>query len=59
MREERIQAALNCMPEIKAIKQRQGKKAEDARASSTDAQASVMKMADGGFRPAYNTHHRL
>ena len=54
-REERIQAALNYMPEIKAIKQRQGKKAEDARASSTDAQASVMKMADGGFRPAYNT----
>lgn len=54
-REERIQAALNCLPEIKAIKQRQGKKAEDARASSTDAEATVMKMADGGFRPAYNT----
>jgi len=55
MREERIQAALNCLPEIEAIKQRQGKKAEEARASSTDAEASVMKMADGGFRPAYNT----
>lgn len=25
-----------------------------ARASTTDAQARVMKMADGGFRPAYN-----
>jgi hypothetical protein len=54
-REERIQAALNCLPEIEAIKQRQGKKAEDARASCTDAEATVMKMADGGFRPAYNT----
>jgi len=54
-REERIQAALQCMPEIKEIKRRQGKKAEDARASSTDAEATVMKMGDGGFRPAYNT----
>ena len=53
-REERVQAALNCMPEIKEIKLRQGKKAEDARASSTDAEATVMKMGDGGFRPAYN-----
>ena len=26
----------------------------EPRASSTDAQARVMKMADGGFRPAYN-----
>lgn len=54
-REERVQAALNCLPEIKEIKRRQGKKEEDARASSTDAQATVMKMGDGGFRPAYNT----
>jgi len=54
-REERIQAALQCMPELKEIKRRQGKKAEDARASSTDAEATVMKMGDGGFRPAYNT----
>lgn len=53
-REERVRAALNCMPEIKEIKRRQGKKAEEARASSTDAQATVMKMGDGGFRPAYN-----
>ena len=27
---------------------------KEARASTTDAQARVMKMADGGFRPAYN-----
>lgn len=54
-REERVRAALNCLPEIKEIKRRQGKKAKDARASSTDAEATVMKMGDGGFRPAYNT----
>jgi transposase len=30
------------------------KKPSDARASTTDPQARVMKMADGGFRPAYN-----
>lgn len=45
-REDRVRATLNCMPEIKEIKQRQGKKAEDARASSTDAQATAMK--EGG-----------
>jgi transposase len=32
----------------------QHKKRTQPRASSTDAQARVMKMADGGFRPAYN-----
>jgi hypothetical protein len=29
-------------------------KQKEPRASTTDAQARVMKMADGGFRPAYN-----
>lgn len=53
--EQRLQQALDRMPELEAIKRRNGDKAEDARASSTDADASVMKMADGGFRPAYNT----
>ena len=53
-REARIEAALNRLPELAAIKQRQGKKAEDARASTTDADATVMKMGDGGFRPAFN-----
>ncbi len=52
--QQRLQAALDRMPELQAIKQRKGGKSE-ARASSTDAEASVMKMADGGFRPAYNT----
>lgn len=31
-----------------------GKKQKEPRASTTDPQARVMKMADGGFRPAYN-----
>ena len=31
-----------------------GKARAEPRASSTDAQARVMKMADGGFRPAFN-----
>ncbi len=53
-REARIEAALKRLPELAAIKQRQGKKAEEARASTTDADATVMKMGDGGFRPAYN-----
>jgi len=53
-REARIDAALKRLPELAAIKQKQGKKAEDARASTTDADATVMKMGDGGFRPAYN-----
>lgn len=51
---QRLQSALDRLPELEAIKRRNGKKAE-ARASSTDSDASVMKMADGGFRPAYNT----
>ena len=30
-------------------------KQKEPRASTTDAEARVMKMADGGWRPAYNT----
>lgn len=32
------------------------KKTSTPRASTTDPEARVMKMADGGFRPAYNLH---
>jgi len=53
-REQRIQAALARLPEMAAAKRRNADKAEDARASTTDADASNMKMGDGGFRPAYN-----
>ena len=51
-RAERIQAALEQLPKIA-----ESKKAKDrpnARASTTDAEARVMKMADGGYRPAFN-----
>lgn len=53
--QQRLQQALERLPELEQIKRRNGGKAEDARASSTDADASVMKMADGGYRPAVNT----
>jgi transposase len=57
-REQRIAHALARLPEMAAAKQRNGHKGkggtEDARASTTDADASNMKMGDGGFRPAYN-----
>jgi transposase len=53
-RETRVGAALACIPELAEIKKRQGKKHEEARASTTDPDATVMKMADGGYRPAYN-----
>ena len=35
----------------------QGKKKVQARASMTDPEARVMKMADGGYRPAYNVQY--
>lgn len=56
-REARIEAALARLPELAEIKQRQGKQPQAARASTTDAHASVMKMGDGGFRPAYNVQY--
>ncbi|MHB1426440.1 MAG: transposase [Gemmataceae bacterium] len=51
-RADRIRQALQRLPEMEAKK-----KADDkakARVSTTDPEATVMKMADGGFRPAYN-----
>jgi transposase len=69
-RVERIRRALQRMPEMEAKKAKAsknkpekkegGKKAEKAqkkqaaRVSTTDPEATVMKMADGGYRPAYN-----
>lgn len=51
-RAERIKAALARLPELEARKEADQK--EKARCSTTDPEATVMKMADGGFRPAYN-----
>lgn len=53
-REECIRAALEQLPQVQAAKRRNGEKPEQARASTTDADARVMKMGDGGFRPAFN-----
>jgi transposase len=53
-REEKVRQAVERLPELERIKAQQGKKPEEARASTTDAEATVMKMGDGGFRPAYN-----
>ena len=60
-REERVKAALDRMSELEAERARREKtnKAEvsrqkEPRASTTDAEARAMKLADGGFRPAYN-----
>jgi transposase len=51
-RAQRIRAALEQLPKIAEAKK--AKDREKARASTTDADARVMKMGDGGFRPAYN-----
>jgi transposase len=51
-RAERIKAALERLPELEAKKEPKSK--DQARCSTTDPEATVMKMADGGFRPAYN-----
>jgi transposase len=60
-REARIAAAQERMQELEAERARREKtnkqdvsKQKEPRASTTDAEARVMKMADGGFRPAYN-----
>jgi transposase len=63
-REARVAAALDKLAEIEAQRARRGRanrtnrkkgsKPQEPRASSTDPDARVMKMADGGFRPAYN-----
>jgi transposase len=54
-REERVRQALQRMPELEAKKKAEAK--EQARVSTTDPEATVMKMADGGFRPAYNIQY--
>ncbi|HEV3261565.1 MAG TPA: IS5/IS1182 family transposase [Gemmataceae bacterium] len=51
-REERLRQALERLPELEAKKKADEK--TKARCSSTDPEATVLKMADGGFRPAYN-----
>lgn len=49
----RLEQALAELPKVAAHKHQQEGAAEP-RVSSTDPEARVMKMGDGGFRPAYN-----
>lgn len=61
-RKARIVAAQKAAEAIERERQREAeqqrrrkpKKGKNVRASTTDAEARVMKMADGGYRPAYN-----
>jgi transposase len=59
-RVERVQAAQTALSELKGKRKEleekggNGKKPKEPRASTTDADARIMKMADAGFRPAYN-----
>lgn len=59
-RVERVQAAQAALAKVKGQRQEleekggNGKKQKEPRASTTDADARIMKMADAGFRPAYN-----
>jgi transposase len=49
---ERVSKALKHVQEVEEKKKTADK--EKARASTTDPEARVMKMPDGGFRPAFN-----
>jgi transposase len=56
-REARLERALAEMKEAEERKRsNNGKKKTEPRTSTTDPSARVMKMPDGGFRPAYNVH---
>lgn len=56
----RVEDALAALPAVAAAKARtagkekKGTPPNEARVSTTDPDARVMKFADGGFRPAYN-----
>ena len=52
-RQGRVEQALAELPAVRAAKKTAADRAE-ARVSTTDPEARVMKMADGGYRPAYN-----
>jgi len=58
--EERLVRVKKSLEEIQKVKETKTKshkskgKRKEARSSTTDPEARIMKMADGGFRPAYN-----
>lgn len=49
----RVEAALAQLPAVEAVKRRNRSK-RAPKVSTTDPDARVMKMSDGGYRPAYN-----
>jgi transposase len=58
-REERVRRALSRLEEEEAergarAKARPDEERKETRVSTTDPEARVMRMADGGYRPAYN-----
>ena len=50
-REARLEQALAELPQVAALKKN---RQVEPRVSTTDPEARVMKMGDGGFRPGYN-----
>ena len=52
-RVKKAQAAVEKLAAKKAKRRELKRKAQPARVSTTDPEARIMKMADGGFRPAY------
>ncbi len=51
---DRLDRALAQLPELAMTRKKSGAKDPTPRVSTTDPDARVMKMGDGGFRPAYN-----
>lgn len=54
--QERVEAAIATVTELQ---KRRSPSDSPARASTTDAEARVMKMGDGGFRPGYNVQYAV
>ena len=54
--QERVEAAIATVKELQEQRKPSDK---PARASTTDAEARVMKMGDGGFRPAFNVQYAV
>lgn len=53
-REQQVKKALEEVEQLQKQKDQRKKSTSEARASTTDPHARKMKMADGGYRPAYN-----
>ena len=57
-RQQRIEEAMRQCEELQqqreATAKQSGRKVKEARASTTDPEARVMKFPDGGYRPGYN-----